>query len=190
MDTIEAIRSRRSIRDYLPRAVPRDLIEAVIDDACCAPFTPVSLPQPWIFTVIDGIDQIADYGARALAFAKANRPSVKGFEWTENPDFSVFFNAPMVVVISGRNDNSQALGECARAAQLFSLSAHARGLGSCWVGSPILWMRDPAVMTELGFAEGFKPFSVLTLGFPATVPPAPPPFSPKTVWMGDSRSTS
>ena len=187
MDAIATIRTRRSVRDYLPRAVPRDIIAAIIGDACCAPFTPVSLPEPWVFMVIEGVERIAAYGARALEFARLNRPQVHGYEWTDNPNFSVFYNAPAVVVISARSDNSQALGECTRAAQNFSLSAHARGLGSCWVGSPVLWMRDPVVMAELAIQDGHMPFAVLTLGYPASVPPSPPPFVPRIAWADQAQ---
>jgi hypothetical protein len=50
MDTIAAIHARRSIRDYAPRAVEQSLIEAVIDDAAQAPWTPLSASEPWVFT--------------------------------------------------------------------------------------------------------------------------------------------
>ena len=37
----------------------------------------------------------------------------------------------------------------ARAGQNLMLSAHARGLGTCWVGSPMLWIDTPEVKAEL-----------------------------------------
>ena len=39
------------------------------------------------------------------------------------------------------------------------LSAHARGLGSCWVGAPMLWLRRAETRKELGIAEAFEPFA-------------------------------
>ena len=184
MNTMEAIHGRRSIRDYLPRAVEQSVLEAIIHDAAQAPWTPISAPEPWVFTVIRGLARIRDYGARALQFARDNRPE-RGYEWTERPDFSVFYNAPVVIVISGKIGNPLALDECTRAGQILSISAFARGLGSCWVGSPMLWLSDPNVRTELGIPEDFAPQAVFSLGYPATIPTNPGVITTRTNWVGE-----
>ena len=182
MDAIAAIHGRRSIRAYQARSVERDLVEAIIWDAAQAPSTPVSGAQPWAFNIIQGAERIADYSARAKRFAKEHRPDEAGYGLADKPDFTVFFNAPTVIVISGRADNSQATAECCRAGQNLMISAHARGLGTCWVGSPMLWMRDEAVKSELGIPSGFEPFAVFTLGYPATVPASQPRERPTIIW--------
>ncbi len=182
MDAIDAIHGRRSIRDYQARPVARNLIEAVIWDAVQAPSTPVSGVQPWVFNVIEGAERIAAYGERAKAYAREHRPNEAGYGWADRPEFSVFFNAPSVIVISGGASNSQAPAECCRAGQNLMISAHARGLGTCWVGSPMLWMRDLATRRELGVPDGQEPFAVFTLGYPATTPAGAPRERPVVVW--------
>lgn len=184
MDTIEAIHGRRSIRDYLPTAVDQSLIDAIINDAAQAPWTPISAPEPWVFSVVRGRQRIADYGVRALQYARDNRPS-EGYGWTENPHFSVFYNAPVVIIISGKVGNPLALEECTRAGQILSISAVARGLGTCWVGSPMLWLGDPDVQAELCIPQGIAPHAVFTLGYPAVVPDRPAMIAPRTNWLGD-----
>jgi nitroreductase len=185
MDTIEAIHARRSIRDYLPEAVERSLIEALIDDAAQSPWTPISAPEPWVFTVIEGQEMIRSYGARALQYARENRPDRSGYDWTENPDFSVFYNAPAVIIISGKISNRLALEECTRAGQTLSIAAVARGLGSCWVGSPMLWLGDDSVRAELHIPEGFAPHAVFTLGYAAANPKNPALITTRTNWLGN-----
>lgn len=101
--------------------------------------------------------RIRAYGTRALQFASDNRPAGDGYAKTENPNFSVFYDAPTVIIISGRVDNRLALEECTRAGQILTISACARGLGTCWVGSPMLWLRDPDVCVELGIPTGLTP---------------------------------
>lgn len=182
MDAIDAIHGRRSIRAYQARPVESDLIEAVIWDAAQAPSTPVSGAQPWVFNVIEGAERISEYGARAKQYARDHRPNEPGYAWADKPEFTVFFDAPAVVVISGRGDNSQAMAECCRAGQNLMISAHARGLGTCWVGSPMLWMRDDAVKSELGIPAGFEPFAVFTIGYPAEVPAGQPRERPTILW--------
>jgi nitroreductase len=176
MDVIKAIHTRRSIRSYLPRPVERELIEEVIWDAAQAP-PPFSGQLPWTFNVIQGVDRIAAIGDEALQYARDNRPDEPGWEWTERPDFQVFWGAPALVIISGRVE------DCCRAGQNLMLSAHARGLGTCWVGSPMLWLRTLPARERLKIPLDLMPVSVLCLGYPAGTPQTPPRERPKVLWL-------
>jgi nitroreductase len=190
MDTIAAIHGRRSIRDYLPRPVSRALIEAVLHDAVQAPTPPVSGAAPFLFVVIEGVETIAAHGAEALAFARAHRKPDRSYDWVDRPDFLVFFNAPTVVVICGYNDVfGQAIQDCNRAGQNLMLSACARGLGTCWVGSPMPWLRDPQTQVRLGIPADYTPYAVFTLGYPASTPSGMPRAMPKVVWHRNTPET-
>src|SRR6202162_5993063 len=159
MDVIEAIHTRRSIRSYSPRPVERELIEGVIWATAQAP-PPFSGQLPWTFNVIQGSERISAYGDQAKRYARDNHPDEPGWEWSERPEFEVFWGAPTLIIISGRVE------ECCRAGQNLMLSAHARGLGTCWVGSPLLWLRTERVMAELEIPPDLTPASVLCLGYP------------------------
>ena len=82
----------------------------------------------------------------------------------------------MLVVISGP------LEDCCRAGQNLMLSAYARGLGTCWVGAPMLWLRTADAKAELGIPVNLTPSSALCLGYPEIVPAAPPREPPTIVW--------
>jgi nitroreductase len=84
MDVIEAIHGRRSVRSYDPRSVDRTLIESVILDAAQAP-PPFRGQVPWAFNVIEGVERIAAYGARATDYTRRNRPDGAGWDWLERP---------------------------------------------------------------------------------------------------------
>lgn len=187
MDAISTIRSRRAVRAFEDRPVGRDTIAALIEDATHAPFTPLSKDGAWLFAVIEGQARVAACGDRALAYARAHSPQVKGYEWTERKDFSVFHGAAAVIVIAGREEVRVALEECTRAGQILEIAAHARGLGTCWVGSPMLWLSDAKVRQELGIPEGWCPYAAFALGHPAqaivaATPPAPRP-PVRTIWI-------
>ncbi len=175
MNVIEAIGSRRSIRDYRRDPVARDLIGAIISDAAQAP-PPFAGQVPWTFTVLEGVARIAELGARAKAHAREHRPEGGGWAWTEREDFKVFWDAPAVVIISGP------VGDCCRAGQLLLLSAHARGLGACWVGAPMLWLRTAAARAEVGIPAGPTPVSAICLGYAATVPEPRERLEPTVIW--------
>jgi len=185
MDTIDAIHGRRSIRDYQSREVPRETIAAILLDAAQAPTPPISGKAPFVFLVIEGMARIAEYGAQALSFARAHRKPGPAFDWVDRADFSVFFNAPVVIVICGFDDgHGQALQDCNRAGQNLMLSAYARGLGTCWVGSPMQWLGDPATQALFGVPETYTPRAAFTLGFPAVVPAPNPRPAPEVIWVG------
>ena len=176
MDVIEAIHGRRSVRCFHPRPLPRDLIESVILDAAQAP-PPFRHLVPWAFTVIEGVERIAALGERAMKYAREHRPDGPGWDWVERPGFRIFWDAPAVVIISGT------VGDCSRAGQNFMLSAHARGLGSCWVGSPMLWLSTTEVRAELKIPAELPPVAVLCLGYPAEKPEPVVRERPPTVWL-------
>ena len=175
MDVIEAIHTRRSIRSFEPRNVPRELIEAIIWDAAQAP-PPVSGQIPWTFHVFEGIDRIAAFGAWAMQYARDHHPDEPGWSWIDRPGFKVFWDAPVLIIISGRVE------DCCRAGTNLMLSAHARGLGTCWVGSPMLWLRSVEARKELGLAPELEPVSVLCVGYPKQIPSPAPRQKPVVVW--------
>jgi nitroreductase len=176
MDVIEAIHTRRSIRSYLRRPVDRELIAEVIWDAAQAP-PPFSGQLPWTFNVIQGVDTISAFGDEALQYARNNHPDEPGWEWTERPGFQVFWGAPALVIISGRVE------DCCRAGQNLMLSAHARGLGTCWVGSPMLWLRTALAKEKLMIPPDLMPVSALCLGYAAATPEMPPRKRPTILWL-------
>jgi nitroreductase len=175
MDAIEAIRTRRSIRDYTSRTVPRALVGELIHDAAQAP-PPFAGQVPWMFNVVEGVERIAGYGARAKQYARDHRPDGEAWAWTEREDFKVFWNATTVVIISGPTE------DCCRAGQLLILSAHARGLGACWVGAPMLWLRTAQAKAEIGVPVDLTPVSVICLGYAASSPEPRQRAEPTVIW--------
>jgi nitroreductase len=126
---------------------------------------------------------VAECGIRALQYAREHRGPGPGYDWVDKPGFSVFFNAPAVIVICGVSDaHSQSVQDCNRAGQNLMLSAQARGLGTCWVGSPLQWLRDSATKKELGIPESHDAFAVFTLGYAAGKPSGTPRPMPTIVW--------
>jgi nitroreductase len=179
MDVIEAIHGRRSVRSYDRRPIERDLIESVILDAAQAP-PPFRDQVPWTFNVVEGVDRIAAYGARAMDYARNHHPDESGWDWLQRPGFKIFWDAPAIIIISGP------VGDCCRAGQNLMLSAHARGLGTCWVGSPMLWLNTPKAKAELGIPAALTPVAVLCIGYPAAVPDAVIRDRPPIIWAGEA----
>jgi len=75
------------------------------------------------------------------------------------------------------------LEDCCRAAQNLMLSAHARGLGTCWVGSPLLWLRTEEVKAELQIPAVLTPNVAMCLGYANAAPPISKRDRPSVIWV-------
>jgi nitroreductase len=182
MDAIEAIHSRRSVRDYQDRPVERVLIKELIWDAAQAPPPAIRQVGRWAFVVVEGAARLAELGERAKAFARGALPPGPVPAWLDNPEFKVFWNAPALILICARKDIVDAAWDCCRAGQNLMLSAHARGLGSCWVGSPMAWLQSEQGAAAIGIPGGFEPVAPILVGYPTINPPAREIQRPEIVW--------
>ena len=138
-EVIKTIKTRRSVRSYDEKAVPRDLLQAVIDAGNEAPSAMNS--QPWRFVVVEDRDVKRKLLGAALPQAKKITETVKDVDpdryaaikkrYAELPD-PVYYSAPTVVFVIG--NGRYAAHSCPLACENMMLADHALGLGSCWVG--------------------------------------------------------
>ncbi len=182
MDVLQAIHGRRSVRAYEATEPERDLIEAIIWDAAQAPPPAIATPTSWIFNVVLGGARLAAYGVRVKQFAREHRPPGRG-AWIDNPEFKVFWDAPALIVISGRIANPEAATDCHRAGQNLMLSAFARGLGTCWVGAPLGWLRTAEVKAEFCIPSEFDAVAPIVVGYAASIPAPRQPERPTIFWQ-------
>ena len=130
MDVIAAIHGRRSVRSYDAKPVARDIIESVILDAAQAP-PPFRDQNPLAFNVVQGVARIAAYGKRVMDYTREHRPDGSGWDWLDRPGFKIFWDAPVVVIISGP------VGDCNRAGQ------NSDAVGTCTrIGNVLGWFAD------------------------------------------------
>lgn len=164
------------------RLAAREVIWAAVQ----APTPPVSGETPWAFCVIEGVGRLAAYGARAKQYARDHQPRDRPWTWPDRPDFKVFWDAPVLVLICGRSGSSEASFDCCRAGQNLMLAAHAKGLGSCWLGAPLPWLNSRGVAGELGVRTGFDPIVAIILGYSAETPAGVPRPRPVVRWCNSS----
>ncbi len=148
------IRGRRSVRRYLPREVPKEVILEVLDAARWAP-SAVNR-QPWRYVVVTRAE---------LRQELCRRAGPGPLRWRHLAE------APVVIaVLADPAAGRWHLIDCAFAGQNLMLAAHALGLGSCWIGA----FREAAVRGTLGVPDRLKVAGLVTLGYPAEPSPAPP----------------
>jgi coenzyme F420-0:L-glutamate ligase/coenzyme F420-1:gamma-L-glutamate ligase len=184
---IDAIKKRRSIRNYAPRRVSTEILREILEAARWAPSAHNA--QPWRFIVLTDLPQKREL-AKAMADAWMADMIKDGFlaeAREEMSDASVerFTSAPVLIVacltmrdMDRYEDESRQKGErdlavqsLGAAIQNMLLAAHDRGLGACWFCAPIFCKE--AVRTILQIPKDVEPQALIAMGYPAETPPAP-----------------
>ena len=185
MKVIEAIATRRSIKEFTDREISREELERLLDAACQAPNH--RMTEPWRFYVLSP-EARAAYGA-ALGARKVKR--------VDDPDAAqaviakverTFRELPAMLVISVVLDENPEIREEDYAAtymaiQNLSLVAHAMGLGTHIKSGAI--MDDPQSHAAVGLPRGERIVATVNVGEPASVPEAKArrPAAALTTWV-------
>ena len=184
MDAVDVIYNRRAIRDFTDDCPPREEVETLIAAAVQAPSG--MNRQPWAFVVASGRPLLAKWSAKAKAFFadQAEGSALHGFrEHLESPEFNIFYNAPMLVVICATDADPMSLKDCCLAAENLMLAAQDRGLGTCWIGFAEPWLTSAEGRAALDLPVGHFPIAPIILGRPASTPPRPHRNAPKVGWI-------
>jgi len=148
MGIIEALRGRRSVRDYESgKPVPKEALETIVD--CGRLAASACNIQPWAFIVItdpEMLRRIADITDHGKHIAQS---------------------AACIAVLC--ENGKYYLEDGAAATQNILLAAWALGIGACWVAGDKKEYADQ-LRDLLGTPETHKLVSLIPLGYPASVP--------------------
>ena len=159
MEAMEAIKSRRSIRDYTDEMPSKEILEQIVWAAQHAPNA-----GPFAITVVTDPEllELMNNTVREDMLAGGGF----GKERASLPGYRPLYNAPVCIVFSSdpEHRNSEANTSCAATAAAYAASA--LGLGSCYVRAPRTAF---GLIDNLGellqLPEGFKPNCGLCVGY-------------------------
>jgi nitroreductase len=184
MELMDAIRGRRAIREFTAEPVEKDAIREIIAAAVRAP-SAMNL-QPWAFAVVVGAPTLTRYSAAAkqhlLETIDAASPMAGYRSHLADPAFDIFYGAPALIVVCATQPGGQATEDCCNAAQTLLLAAHARGLGTCWIGFARPWLGLPPTKAELGIPAAYAPVAPIIVGHPRAVPAPTARREPEIIW--------
>jgi len=181
MELKEAIWTRRSVRKFKPDPIPHEIMEELIEGACMAPSA--TNAQPWYFVVLETPEGMARYEQFMQKTAKSYR-SVLEARFPNHPhvvDSTISFlskngGAPVIVlafIYKPNLDNETSLIESVSAAiQNLLLLAWEKGIGSCWLASPLSAGLAPEIEAEFAPDKG-RLIGTILLGYPDESPKAP-----------------
>lgn len=151
-DIIDAIKERRSVREFEKRELPDATIGRLLESAHLAPSA--GNLEPWKFIVVKQDDLKAK-----LSEAAYGQSSLR--------------SAPVCIVVCAepsrsaakygdRGANLYCLQDTAAAVENLLLTATGYGLGSCWVGA----FNEQEVREGLGLETGLRPIAMVPVGYP------------------------
>jgi len=200
MDIVNAIKSRKSIRGFLQKSVPQEIIREILDVAIR---TPSALnTQPWEFTVLcgevlknikrDNVENLLSgvpvnnqsgyqgiYKQRSVELAKdifklmsiEREDREKRLEWTLR-GFR-FFDAPVAIILStdkSLREDTWAVHDAGAISQTICLVAMNYGLGTCIEEQGIVF--HDVIKKHTGMSEDKDVIIGIALGYPDMTFPA------------------
>lgn len=184
MDLHQFLRSRRSIRRFKPDPVPDSVIENIITTATFAPSA--HNRQPWRFCVVTDVSvkqKLAD--AMAIEFErdleKDQLPQTEIQKRTKRSRERMIA-APVLVILCldmsemdvypdkkrKQAEFRMAMQSVANAGMQLMLAAHAEGLGSVWVCSPLFVQET--IQSVLNLPKTWEPQAMFFVGYPDVIP--------------------
>jgi nitroreductase len=185
MSIMQALKSRRAIRNYEPREVEEEKIIQLLDTATWAPND--RLREPWHFYVIRG-EAKQRYEEMALDYLEERFPTkpnlVKG-------SLDVIQNTPLMIVVTSdiipEDEESSEDNEYAVCCAIHSmwLTAKELGLGFVWRTRGIGLVRDERLFRFIGSPENKKIIGTVFIGYPVdeASDTKRTPYTEKTTWL-------
>ena len=164
MELMDAVKGRRSIRQYKSTPVPRETIEDILEAGNWAPSAKNG--HQWRFTVLTGNSK-AEYTSMLRAhldqFIEKHGRSEAG---SAPQSVDIMKKAPVVVVVWNAGENGWTTEEhsVAAAIQNICLRAYDLGLGSLWIGDVFYAYEE----TRKHFGKEWKLSGAIALGYPDT----------------------
>ncbi|SNQ59152.1 Nitroreductase [Candidatus Methanoperedens nitroreducens] len=180
-------KTRRSVRDYLNKPVPEEIINKIIDAGRYAP-SGFNL-QPWRFVVVENpaiLERLSDYAKPVLMKNLSGRTdafAISHLERLEDRNYNIFYNAPVLILVIGRKSNPRSDYDCTLCAGNIIHAAHSLGIGSCWVGGGTVIQQSEELTALLQIPVNYKIVAPIILGYPRSAPPTPKKREPVISWV-------
>ena len=167
MDTLELMKSRRSIRKYLQEPIEFEKLGKILEAGACAPSA--GNLQNWKFVVVtqkELREKLADAAFQQFWMTTAPVFIVLCAEIEKTKKFYGI-----------RGERLYSIQNCAAAAMNMINVAWSEGIGSCWVSA----FDEEMVKRALQIPDEVRPQAIVTFGYPDEKPPVPPKKDIETV---------
>ncbi|MFU8826445.1 MAG: nitroreductase family protein [Brevefilum sp.] len=164
METLEAIFTRRSVRQFKNAPISEDDVHDLLRAGMQAPSA--KNEQPWHFIIID-------------------EPTLLHAIPEFHPYSKMLLEAPLAILVCSdrklETKRASWLQDCSAATQNILLAAHAKGLGAVWLGIFPDSERVFGMQSLLEMPKDIRPVALVAVGYPAATPKPVDRFKPERV---------
>ena len=166
MSIMDAIYSRRAVRDFSPEDLPETALHALLYAAVQAPT--VVAGDVWGFAVIQDrglLKALSDDVGRL--YSSVGDGESRALPYRADTYFNIFFNAGTLIVIYGNALQTYAQADCWLAAENLILAGCGMGIGSCIIGLAVDALNTPEWKTRLDIPPAMTAVAPIILGMAA-----------------------
>ncbi len=173
MDTLEAIRTRRSTRAFAQKDVGQDVLDQVLEAGRHAPSGGNNQTTHLIVIrshkVLQDLAVLVKQEFSGMEVEPGMYKSLAAAIRNSKGERYVFhYQAPVLILTANRIDYGNNIADCACVLENMMIAANALDLGSCWINQ-LKWLNENPVITEylrgIGLTEGERVYGALALGY-------------------------
>lgn len=176
MNTLEAIKTRRSTRKFKARPVEMEKLQQIVEAGRFGP-TGGNAQSNHFFVIskIETLMVLKELVQNAFAKMELRDDLYKSLKnsimLSQKGNYSFSYNAPVLIVVANKKDYGNNMADVACAVENMMLAANELDLGSCYINQ-LKWLNEePSIrgyLATLGLKEDERVYASVAIGYPDT----------------------
>ena len=176
MNTLEAIKTRRSTRKFKARPVEMEKLQQIVEAGRFGP-TGGNAQSNHFFVIskIETLMVLKELVQNAFAKMELRDDLYKSLKnsitLSRKGHYSFSYNAPVLIVVANKKDYGNNMADVACAVENMMLAANELDLGSCYINQ-LKWLNeDPSIrgyLGTLGLKDDERVYASVAIGYPDT----------------------
>jgi nitroreductase len=176
MNTLEAIKTRRSTRKFKARPVEMEKLQQIVEAGRFGP-TGGNAQSNHFFVIskIETLMVLKELVQNAFAKMELRDDLYKSLKnsitLSRKGHYSFSYNAPVLIVVANKKDYGNNMADVACAVENMMLAANELDLGSCYINQ-LKWLNEePSIrgyLATLGLKEDERVYASVAIGYPDT----------------------
>ena len=176
MNTLEAIRTRRSTRKFKTQPVELEKLQQIVEAGRFGP-TGGNAQDNHFFVISNATALMMLKDMVQTAFAKMElrddlyKSLKNSIMLSQKGNYSFSYNAPVLIVVANKKDYGNNMADVACAVENMMLAANELDLGSCYINQ-LKWLNEePSIrgyLGTLGLKDDERVYASVAIGYPDT----------------------
>lgn len=176
MNTLDAIRTRRSTRKFKDSSLDESVVNQVIEAGRHAPSGGNSQSTRFIVisnrSILDEFENLVkDAFSKMEVYPGMYKSMVNSIKASKTGKYIYDYKAPVLIITANKKDYGNNIADCACALENMMIVANELDLGSCWINQ-LKWLNEDSEILDklysLGMKEDERVYGALAIGIADT----------------------